>query len=65
MAALALAALLGLSGAACGDDDGSTSGDTDTTLVERGDQPGSGADGSVPDGDTPGNTPGSLQEGSE
>lgn len=65
MTALAFAALLAVAGAACGDDDGSTSGDTDTTLVEPGDQPGSGADGSVPDGDTPGNTPGSVQEGSE
>jgi hypothetical protein len=64
MTALAFAALMGLSGAACGDDDG-TVGEPSTSLVPSGEQQGSGSDGSVPGDDPPGNTPGGSNTADE
>jgi hypothetical protein len=65
MTALAFAALLAVTGAACGDDDGTVGEPSSTSLVPNGDQQGSGSDGSVPSGDTPGNTPGGNQSGDD
>ena len=62
LAALALVTALGLSGAACGsDDDGDP---PDTSLVEPGDQQGSGSDGSTVE-DPPGAEPGGSDVGDE
>jgi hypothetical protein len=65
MTALALATLLSLAGAACGDDDGTVGEPTGTSLVPNGEQQGSGSDGSVPGEDPPGNTPGGSQSGDD
>ena len=65
MTGLAFAALLALTGAACGDDDGTVGEPSSTSLVPNGDQQGSGSDGSVPTDDSPGNYPGGSQSGDD
>lgn len=62
LAAFALVTVLGVTGAACGSDDDSDP--PDTSLLEQGDQQGSGGDGSVPQ-DPPGNQPGGSDTGDE
>ena len=63
MTALAFAALMALTGAACGgNDDGSVGDPSSTSLVPNGDQQGSGSDGSVVE-NPPGATPGGSQTG--
>ena len=60
--AFLLTTCLLLTGAACGTDDDSDP--PDTSLLENGDQQGSGGDGSVPQ-DTPGAQPGGSDTGDE
>ena len=65
MTALAFTALVALTGAACGDDDGTVGEPSSTSLVPNGEQQGSGSDGSVPGDDPPGNTPGGSNTADE
>jgi hypothetical protein len=64
--ALVLVAVLGLAGAACGSDNSTKAENrTGSTLVNNGDQQGSGADGGGSSGDKPGNTPGGNDAGDQ